>query len=214
MSDPVKRPYRSTRRAEQARETRGRILEAATELFTARGYAAASIAAVAEAAGVAPQTVYTAFGSKAGLLSAAIDIALAGDDRPLSLAQRAPSAEELAHWSPQQVAAAFARQSTAVLRRAGRLIQVADAAAQQDASLAPMWRAGHRGRLEDMRGTVTSLAGAGHLRDDLDPDRAAEILWVLTSPDTFRSFTALLGWSAARYERWLAASIEESLLGQ
>lgn len=211
MSEPVKRSYRSSLRDGQARETRARIRDAATGLFVERGYAGTSIAAVAEAAGVVPQTVFAVFGNKAGLLSDAIDVALAGDDVPVALADRAPTTDELSSLSSTEAAAAFARLAAAVLERAGRLIQVADAAAQQDPELAPMWIAGHTGRLSDMLRLAESFAAAGLLRDDVELDSAAELLWVITSPDTYRSFTVLLGWSTARFERWIRMTVERTL---
>jgi TetR/AcrR family transcriptional repressor of mexJK operon len=54
------------------------ILAAATRAFLDRGYAAAAMDDVARDAGVAKQTVYTHFGSKAALFRAIVD-ALAGD---------------------------------------------------------------------------------------------------------------------------------------
>jgi AcrR family transcriptional regulator len=53
--------------------TRARALEAAAELFAARGYSATSIAAIAEAAGIRSASLYHAFGSKAALLSAVVE---------------------------------------------------------------------------------------------------------------------------------------------
>ncbi len=66
----VKRSYHSPRREEQAKATRVAILDAAHELFSAKGYAATSIDAVAERARVSRQTVYDTFGDKASLLYA------------------------------------------------------------------------------------------------------------------------------------------------
>lgn len=211
MPEPVKRSYQSSRRDEQAREARARIRDAATALFVDRGYVGTSIAAVAEAAGVAPQTVFVVFGNKAGLLSAAVDVALAGDDVPIALAERSPTKGALAASSPAEAAATFARMVTSVLERAGRLIQVADAAAQQDAELVPLWIAGHKGRLANMGQLAKSFATAGYLRDGVEPDTAAELLWVITSPDTYRSFTVILGWSTIRYERWIRSTVEGTL---
>lgn len=56
------------------RELRRRqLLELATELFAERGYAAASMDELAGRAGVSKPVIYDAFGSKEGLLVAAID---------------------------------------------------------------------------------------------------------------------------------------------
>jgi len=63
-------------RARQAAETRRTVLSAATRLFIERGWAATTLAAVAAEAGTAVETVYSAFGSKSGLLIAAIDVAI------------------------------------------------------------------------------------------------------------------------------------------
>jgi hypothetical protein len=55
-------------RAERAAVTRRRIAEAARGLFATRGYGATTLRQVAVAAGVAVQTVYAVFGSKANIL--------------------------------------------------------------------------------------------------------------------------------------------------
>src|SRR5450755_1917275 len=75
-----RRPYRSAVRAEQAQRTRARILEAARALFLERGFSATTIAGVAHAAGVAPETVYATYRSKAGLLEAVVLAAVLRDD--------------------------------------------------------------------------------------------------------------------------------------
>ena len=66
----VKREYDSSRRRRQAAQTRADILQAARRLFSARGYAATTIEAIAGEAEVAEATVYAGFGSKRGILLA------------------------------------------------------------------------------------------------------------------------------------------------
>ena len=73
-----RRTYTSPLRADQALQTRRRILESAYRLFAENGYAATTIAAVARDAGVAPETVYLSLGNKRGLLEGAIEMAIAG----------------------------------------------------------------------------------------------------------------------------------------
>ena len=75
-------------RAEQVRTTRQRVLGAARDLFLRRGFAGATIEAVAHRAGVSPQTVYNVVGGKAALLKAVYDVALAGDDEPVPMIER------------------------------------------------------------------------------------------------------------------------------
>ena len=64
-----RRTYDSPLRAQQADETRGRILDAALRVM-ARGIAGLSIPAVAREAGVSVPTIYRHFGTKAELLAA------------------------------------------------------------------------------------------------------------------------------------------------
>src|SRR3984893_17913018 len=72
-----KRSYSSAVRQEQAAQTRTRIIEAAGELFASRGYARTTMREIAEAAHVASDTVYAAFGTKARVLTSLIDSRLA-----------------------------------------------------------------------------------------------------------------------------------------
>jgi AcrR family transcriptional regulator len=66
------RTYRQTRRADATERTRTRILDAAQELFRADPQLDPSLDAVAARAGVSTRTVLRQFGSKEGLLEAAI----------------------------------------------------------------------------------------------------------------------------------------------
>jgi AcrR family transcriptional regulator len=67
------RPYKLGRRAATVEETRNRIIDGARELIGADGFAAFTMDAVAERAGVARMTVYYQFGSRTGLLEALFD---------------------------------------------------------------------------------------------------------------------------------------------
>ena len=103
MSGDVKRkrPYRSERRREQAEQTRGRILDAAAELFVAGGFAGTSVAAIAGRAGVSAETVYQAFGSKPALLDALVRRAA----RARRARRRSPSRPGLSRSRPSATSA-------------------------------------------------------------------------------------------------------------
>ena len=83
-----KREYRSFRRKDQARDTRRRIIDAARRLFIERGYAGATIEAIAQEAGVAAETIYAIFKNKRGILSALVDVSVVGEDLAIPLLQR------------------------------------------------------------------------------------------------------------------------------
>ena len=69
IANKAGRPYRSQLRAQQAEETRGRILDAAIRVI-AGGIAYLSIPAVAREAGVSVPTIYRHFATKRDLLAA------------------------------------------------------------------------------------------------------------------------------------------------
>src|SRR6478752_2176660 len=106
MPEVRKRIYRSELRDEQARATRRRVVDAAAGLFTALGFAANTIDAVADAAGVSRKTVFTAVGGKVELIKLAYDYATAGDDEPLTMAQR-PALQEVMALARTDPRAAF-----------------------------------------------------------------------------------------------------------
>ena len=67
-----------TRRADKAERTRQAILQAASELFAAQGFAATTSAIAAEA-DVAAETVYSRFSNKLTLISEILETAIVGD---------------------------------------------------------------------------------------------------------------------------------------
>src|SRR4051812_39874817 len=88
----VKRPYDASRRQELARQRRRAVVVAARELFERDGFRSTTIAAIAACAGVSVESVYKGFGSKASVAKAVFDVAIAGDDEPVSVADR-PAAQ-------------------------------------------------------------------------------------------------------------------------
>ena len=69
----TRRPYRMAARADSARATADRILDATTELFFERPTDRPSLEEVARRAGVAKQTILRRFGSKEALVTAAVE---------------------------------------------------------------------------------------------------------------------------------------------
>jgi AcrR family transcriptional regulator len=68
--EPRDRPDRRRLKGEASRE---RILDAAVQLFSERGYAGTGVQDIARAAGIEKAALYWHFGSKAGLLAAVLD---------------------------------------------------------------------------------------------------------------------------------------------
>src|SRR6478672_5536731 len=83
-----RRRYSSPLRAAQADRTRAQVLAAAATCFEESGWAGTTVAAIAERAGVAVETIYSGFGSKKAVLRQVIDVAVVGDSEPVPLAER------------------------------------------------------------------------------------------------------------------------------
>src|SRR6201986_3377903 len=127
-----RRRYQSPGRAEQARRTPARICAAATAQFLAarRRRGPRTIGAGAAAAGVSVPTVEAAFGTKARLLKAAIDVATAGDDAPVAMLDRSWAAAAEATPDPEGFVIGFAGVVLAALDAAAQDPEIGAVAAQ------------------------------------------------------------------------------------
>src|SRR6202044_4134637 len=90
---PAPRAYDASGRRESAARNRAAVLAACRELLFRDGYHHMTVRSVAGQAGVSPEAVYKAFGSKAGLMKALWDATLAGDDQPVAIGERPQMAE-------------------------------------------------------------------------------------------------------------------------
>src|SRR5438105_1841537 len=117
----VKRPYASRLRDGQARATRLALLQAAGRLFAEHGYVATSIEQIAEAAGVSRATVFTSVGGKPVLLKGAYDVALVGDDEPVSMSERPDALRAKAEPDPYKFVAMYVTLLTEVHGRIARI---------------------------------------------------------------------------------------------
>jgi AcrR family transcriptional regulator len=205
------RPYRSTLRAEQARETRRRIREAADALFLEHGYAATSMDDIAKAAGVSRQTVFSAFRSKANLLKEAFDVRLAGDDEPLSLAERPETQRILAETDPAKMLHAQADFFIVTTLRVLPLWPALVAGAATDPACAEVMAFFDRGRLEGPGGIVDVLAERGQLRKGLTRKKGKEAMYLLTNPNVIHDALER-GWSVRELQRWLGDCLVAVLL--
>ena len=209
----VKRSYRSPLRAAQAGQTRRAIIDAATRLFVESGYGATSMDAIAEAAGVSRATVFTAVGGKAALLKTAYDVALVGDDEPVALAQRADSRAIRAEPDPRRY---LQRYAALVAELGGRVAPIYEAirgAASADPDVRPVWDKIQHERRIGAAHVVADTASKGPLRDGIDDEGAADIVWVLIDPGLYQLLVNRRGWSRGRFAGWLASSLIHELLG-
>ncbi|KAA9393214.1 TetR/AcrR family transcriptional regulator [Kocuria coralli] len=210
MSTP--RRYDNTRRAEAARRTRGQILEAAREQFLDTGYHSTTVAALARAAQVSPQTIYNAFGGKAEVLKALYDVLLAGDDEPIPMRERPEIIRVTAQPDRSATLRAYAAAARTFIERTGPLIwMVLAEGAGQDAELRAFLETIDRERRIGNTGVVEHIANRFGLGDGVTVERAVDLVWTLTSPENADRLVRRCGWTPADYERWLAEGLVTGL---
>ena len=210
MTASVKRDYRSELRAAQALETRRSIVAAASKLFVEDGYVATTIDAVAVAAGVSRKTVFTAVGGKLDLLKVALDWAVAGDDRPVAVADRGEMRQIMAEDDAVVLLRGCARVIVAITGRAAGLAQALEVAGGMDPAACDLVEQARRHRLDDARMVVGRLRALGALTSDLTYDEAVDLVWLATDPVLFDRLVRVRGWSRGRFEKWLS----QYLIGQ
>ncbi len=118
----ARRRYTSPLREEAARRTRETIRDAAARLFVRDGYVSTTVKNIADEAGVAVRTVFTAFpGGKAEIFREALDHAVTGDGDPraVAAADSEPSHVSGAVSHVDLVVEQVVRYGTAMLERAG-----------------------------------------------------------------------------------------------
>jgi AcrR family transcriptional regulator len=188
---------------------------AATQHFLASGYANTSLAAIAGTAGVSADTVYKTFGSKIGLLKEVLDVTIGGDDAPVPLLERAgPQAlrEQPDQRAQVKMLAANVAGQLERIRPLDDILRSAAAVDGEAAALREDIQVRQRGAA--MRTIVGWIAARGPLRDDLSVDRAAHVVWTLTSPEVHLLMRDIGGWSVRSYRRWLEHAIADGILGK
>ncbi len=204
--DDVKTPpddaTAAPRRRDRA-ETRARMLEAALRLFLERGYAATTIPAIAEAAGVAVSTIYWAFGSKR---------AIVGEIREAWFAQAQTAVrmrEVLATEDPGPRLEAYARFMGNQWATGADALTVQQDAMHADPEVAAEIAMVLEGRATSLRAVVEPLGP--YLREPLTIDAAHDLLLALSMLELYRELRGR-GWSDDAYQVWLGSVLREQLL--
>jgi AcrR family transcriptional regulator len=207
-----KRVYTSTLRQQQASQTRARILDTAQRLFSQRGYGATTMEAIASEAGVATDTVYATFQTKAGLLHKLLDVRVGGDDAPVALLDRAGPQKVRSEPSQKSQIASFAADVADIQERAVPVDDIIRSAAAVDPEIAAFRARMHDLRYENMRKFVSWLAANGPFREGISGEDASAIVWTLAGPEVNRLLRVERGWSRDRYVAWLADVLTRTLL--
>ncbi|MGH9209963.1 MAG: TetR/AcrR family transcriptional regulator [Acidimicrobiales bacterium] len=211
-AQPASRPYRSSRREAQARLTRQRVLVAATAVFLAHGYAGATIRAIASEAGVSVPTVEALFGTKARVLKAAVDVAIAGDDEPVPVLGRSWTDAALRAQTVDELLAIVAGViAPAQVRSAGLVLAVFEGSST-DSELAHLLAQLIAQRAETAEWLVDGLTRTTRLREGCSRPEAIDTVWVLMDPAVFDRLTRRRHWTVEHYEAWFARTARRLLV--
>ena len=200
------RPYRQRVRAEASEATRQRILDSLYERLRAAPAEPVSVDEVARRAGVSRSTVYLVFGSRSGLFDALTERLLsgAGYDR-IQDAARDPDARETLRGGLGGGVGMYAAHHDVfrVLYAAGKV--------DPDGAGRAIARAERR-RSESMGWVADRLHEQNALRPDVEPERAAHVIWLLASFDAFDLLAAGRGLGPEEITEILADTAERALL--
>jgi TetR/AcrR family transcriptional regulator, regulator of autoinduction and epiphytic fitness len=208
----VKRRYESRQRQEQAAQTRRAILAAAGKLFVDPGYAATPLTAIAAEAGVAIQTVYKVFGTKKALLSALVDVSIAGDDDDVPLPRRPFVTEVSALGDGRAKLARYAQHLTEVHERQAGVLLALAGAASADPDAAAIWRKNVVERRQGMAMFAAELASTGQLRPDHTVETVADVLWLAMDVRNYDWLVRERGWTPERFRAWYVDTVAAAVL--
>jgi AcrR family transcriptional regulator len=205
------RRYRSSLRDAQARRTRQRVLGAATAVFLDRGYGGATIRAVAAEAKVSVPTVEALFGTKARLLKAAIDVAIAGDDEPVAVLDRAWAADARQAGTAAEFLSLVAGVLAAAQARSAGLVLAVFEGSVKDRELEQVAEQMVAQRAVTASWIVDGVSRVASLREGCSQQEAVDTVWLLMDPAIFDRLTRRRGWTVEIYERWFSRSVARLL---
>ena len=180
------------------------IRDAAWRLFSDRGYARTTIAAIAAEAGVAVPTAYFCFGSKAAIASGLSEVV----ERQAGIIPL--HQEALAEPDPHrrlELIVAIARRTGEVTARFLDIVR-----ASREPALLDAWDRIDRNGRSGIGEVVDKIARSDSMRVGLTPARAADMVWAMTSPEVYVRLTKGAEWSGKEYEANLVAALAAFIL--
>jgi AcrR family transcriptional regulator len=201
LSETVKRQYDSSRRKEQARQTRRAVIAAAHDLFVTEGYGRTTIADIARAAGVSAETIYATFKNKATLLHRVWDSTIGGDDEEVVFHERPEIKAIRAEPDLAKRMMMHARMSTTTARRIAPLVLAVRSAAGTEPSAHEMLAEMDRQRYAGMGVMAAEAAKTGQLA--VSEQECRDVVWAMTDGVLWHQFVVERGWSDGRYADWL-----------
>jgi AcrR family transcriptional regulator len=195
-------------RRERAARTRAAIIRSAQNMFVERGYAGATMSEIAQAAGVAVQTVYFVFHTKSDLLRACYEAAVFGEDA-VPPPQQAWYQQTLAADTAHDALRAFATGTASIQQRVAAFDEIVRGAVHEPEAVAV------RAQTEGFR-RFGFREIAQHLHDRFglrrSVDEATDLLMLLGGPSVYRTLVIDYGWPQEIFTDWLTETCVQQLI--
>jgi AcrR family transcriptional regulator len=168
--------------------------------------------AIAAEANVSVPTVELLFGTKARVLKAAIDVAIAGDDEPVPVLDRGWTHAALqAETADEFLSIVASVIGSAQIRSAGLVLAVFEGSST-DAELAELSAQMIAQRATTAEWLVDALSRKAALTERCTRQEAVDTWWILMDPAIFDRLTRQRGWTLQHYQRWFARSARQLLI--
>jgi AcrR family transcriptional regulator len=212
IRQPVKskRRYDASLRLEHARRNRDRILDAAERRFLSDGYAATTIAAIADDARISVDTIYKSFGGKPGLVMAINGRGLRGES-PVPAEQRSDEVQAR-EADPRNIIRAWGAFVMEIAPRVAPFLLLVRDAAGSDPELRAVLEEMDADRLHRMTTNARRLHAAGHLRHGVTATHAADVLWTYSAIEMYELLVLRRGVSLKKFGEFVADAMIAALL--
>lgn len=197
------RRYHSPVRDARAEQRRANVFAVAHDLFVERGWAATTVAEIAERSGVSPQLIFSTMGGKPGLIIGALRQRSFGGPELRTALASVPFEDRPDVAARLDLLTEF---SVAAMSAMAPILSVLRVAADADSEAYRRLDEMQQRRRETCRELLPRLTGA-RVRDARD---LADELYVLTSGETYLQFCRVSSWDDARFARWLRAALREA----
>lgn len=174
-----------------------------------KGFAAMTVAEIANRAKVSPQTVYAVFTSKTGILMAVIEDRVHKDERnadALKLLQTSHDPVLMLRSIAKLICNIYENNTDPFASSYGTRMVSRELARLED-------EIGEH-RRQRQYPLAASLHASGKLLPHLSENDVRDILWVLTSREIYYLFVVKRGWPIERYEEQLYSMLTASLMGR
>ena len=130
----------------------------------------------------------------------------------MPILERAWVQEMRAEPDPKRRSMILAKNGRLILERTAPIYEVLRGAAAADPQMASLWARYKAQRFAGQRELLRIVIAGDRLREGLTFDAAADVVFAIGSPETYRSLVVDRQWSARRFEAWYADALTRNLL--